>query len=226
MGLNKTNGNMYEWATHTWNTIKGQCYHDCSYCYMKRWGKLPVIHFDEKELQTDLGQDNTIFVGSSNDMFADEIPEEWIQKTIRHIYKYSNSYVFQSKNLKRIYDWCGDLPIISRIGTTIETNRDYCLISKASCPTERIIWFKKLIKDYELMIYFITIEPIMDFDLEPFAKMIINAKPSFVNIGADSKRCNLPEPGWGKVSALIQKIQEAGIEIRQKSNLKRLKEKQ
>ena len=27
---------MYEFVTHTWNPIKGKCYHDCSYCYMKK----------------------------------------------------------------------------------------------------------------------------------------------------------------------------------------------
>lgn len=25
MSLNKSKGNMYEWITHTWNTVKGEC---------------------------------------------------------------------------------------------------------------------------------------------------------------------------------------------------------
>lgn len=33
MGLNVSKGNMYEFITHTFNTIKGKCYHDCSYCH-------------------------------------------------------------------------------------------------------------------------------------------------------------------------------------------------
>ncbi len=45
--------------------------------------------------------------------------------------------------------------------------------------------------EHEVMV---TIEPIMDFDLEPFVEMIKNTKPKFVNIGADSKGHNLPEP--------------------------------
>ncbi len=49
MGLNKSNGNMYEWITHTWNTIKGECYHDCSYCYMKKWGK-PKLKLKKQKL--------------------------------------------------------------------------------------------------------------------------------------------------------------------------------
>lgn len=73
MGLNTSKGNMYEFITHTWNTIKGECYHDCSYCYMKRFGKLNKVRFDAKELKTDLGTGNFIFVGSSCDMFAENI---------------------------------------------------------------------------------------------------------------------------------------------------------
>ena len=41
--------NMYQFIDATWNTIKGECFHDCSYCYMKRWGKLKPVRFDEKE---------------------------------------------------------------------------------------------------------------------------------------------------------------------------------
>ena len=74
MGLNKSKGNMYKFITHTWNTVKGACEHDCSYCYMKRWGKLKPARFDEKELKTDFG--NFIFVGSSNDLFAKGISDE------------------------------------------------------------------------------------------------------------------------------------------------------
>ena len=77
--LNKSKGNMYEFVTHTWNAIKGECYHQCSYCYMKRWGRLKPVRLDEKELKTDLGNDNFIFVGSSCDMFAQNIPDEWIK---------------------------------------------------------------------------------------------------------------------------------------------------
>jgi len=31
MGLNESKGNMYEFVTHTWNAIKGECKHDCTY---------------------------------------------------------------------------------------------------------------------------------------------------------------------------------------------------
>ena len=49
------------------------CLLKCSYCYMKRWGKLNPVRFDEKELKTDLGKNNFIFVGSE-----DLMKQEWI----------------------------------------------------------------------------------------------------------------------------------------------------
>ena len=98
MGLNKSKGNMYDFITHTWNVIKGECYHDCSYCYMKRWGKLNPVRFDEKELKTDLGSSNFIFVGSSNDMFSCKISYDKIVKIMDHCKKFDNSYMFQSKH--------------------------------------------------------------------------------------------------------------------------------
>ena len=47
---------MYEFITHTWNPIKGKCYHDCSYCYMKNIVVYErPINLVEGELQGDFG---------------------------------------------------------------------------------------------------------------------------------------------------------------------------
>ena len=65
--------NMYQFIDATWNTVKGECYHDCSYCYMKRWGKLNKVRFDEKELKTRLGL-KLYFRWILLILFADNIP--------------------------------------------------------------------------------------------------------------------------------------------------------
>ncbi len=70
----KNKGNMYDFVTHRWNPIKGKCPHECAYCYMKRF-PLGPLHLDEKELRTDLGSGNFIFVGSGTDMWAEEVRE-------------------------------------------------------------------------------------------------------------------------------------------------------
>jgi hypothetical protein len=69
----------------------------------------------------------------------------------------------------------------------------------------------------------ITIEPILDFDTEGFTKILTLANPDWINIGADSKHHGLNEPSWEKVEALISNLRVAGINVKEKSNLKRLR---
>jgi len=68
---------------------------------------------------------------------------------------------------------------------------------------------------------YLTIEPIMDFDLDKLVRIIKTAKPKQVNIGADTGNNGLPEPSKEKVLQLIEEI-EKFTTIHNKNNLKRL----
>lgn len=219
--LTESRGNMYSWVTHTWNTIKGECPHGCKYCYMKRYGKQKPIRFDETELKIDLGSGNFIFVGSSCDLFAEAIPELWIKKTLKHCEQFDNKYLFQSKNPWRILDFIDACVISDKsvVCTTMETNRLYPEIM-GNCPVVSQRSFamhelSKVIKTY------ITIEPIMDFDLREFIITLKNCNPTQVNIGADSGNNNLPEPSKEKILTLIDELKKFTT-IDQKRNLQRL----
>lgn len=211
MTINKQTGQMYPWVTHTWNTIKGKCPHDCLYCYMKIY-KQPELHLDEKEFKTDLGQGKTIFVGSSCDMWAKGIPREWISRTLDCCHP-GNKYLFQTKNPSRFSEFL--LPKDTLLGITLESNR--CSnTSKSPCPQFRV-------RDFQIGRYpkMVSIEPIMDFDLDELVAMIKLIQPVFVSIGADSKGHHLPEPTGDKIRALIVGLQQF-TEVKQKSNLSRL----
>lgn len=215
MSLNISKGNMYDFVTHTWNTIKGACPHDCSYCYMKRWGKLKPPRLDENEFKTDLGKGNFIFIGSSCDMYAEAIPVEWIIKTLEHCNKFDNHYLFQSKNSARFNKY--QLSENSVICTTIETNRWYPkIMNNSPHPIDR----SKEMTGLSIETY-LTIEPIMDFDIVQLVELVKKCNPKQVNIGADSGNNKLPEPEPGKILALIDKL-EIFTTVKQKKNLKRL----
>lgn len=214
MALNESKGNMYSWITHTWNTVKGECPHGCTYCYMHRWGKLNPVRIDEKELNTDLGSGRFIFVGSSCDMWAESIPEEWIIKTLEHCEKFDNTYLFQTKNPKNIRRI---LPAKSRVCVTLETNRWYPEIMKESPKPEARASEITLIRHP----VYITMEPILDFDLDVVMRMIYDCDPQQINIGADSGNNNLPEPSKEKLEQLIFAL-KAYYTIDQKRNLSRL----
>ena len=207
---------MYPWVTHTWNVIKGKCPHDCSYCYMKRFPQ-GELRFDEKEMKRNLGEGRFIFVGSSCDMWAESIPGEWIAEILGRCYQYpENKYLFQSKNPARFIiakDW---FPGNMILATTIESDIDYP-VSNAPSVMNRATAMSKIVGGTV-----VTIEPVMNFDLVEFVKLIKYAKPKWVNIGADSKGHNLPEPSWEKVQKLIIALKEF-TKVKVKSNLERLK---
>lgn len=203
MGLNPTKGNMYEFITHTWNTVKGKCLHNCSYCYMKKYNKdLPDIHLDSDELKTDLGEGRFIFVGSSIDLFAEDIPEDWILRTLDHCYNANNilfgkknRYMFQSKNPKRILDFIKH-PVFqdSVICTTIETNKWIPKVMNGSPQIEDRVSAMEEISKLGFRTY-VTAEPLMDFDLEKMIEYIRRCNPVQVNFGKNTnKKVQIPQP--------------------------------
>jgi len=221
MALNISRGNMYTFVTHTWNTVKGKCPHDCSYCYMQRFGERPPARFDRSELRTNLGNGNFIFVGSGNDMFAADIPGEWINETLNHCAGFNNKYLFQTKNPARFLDFIQSPLILQKaqLCTTIETNRWYPEIMKHSpTPHERVAAMELASKSVQTLV---TIEPILDFDLDELVGLIRQCNPIQVNIGADSGNNKLPEPDKQKVTALIHELKQFTV-IDQKRNLGRI----
>ncbi|GAG24992.1 unnamed protein product, partial [marine sediment metagenome] len=178
--------------------------------------KIGKLRLDEKALKDNLGEGNTIFVGSSTDMWAKEIPVDWIGKVLLTCCAYpDNTYLFQTKNPRRFMDW--EFPKNVILATTIETNRDF-RINKAPPTDERMRIMKELKVFSPLMI---SIEPIMRFDMDMFVSWIKDIKPKFVSIGADSKNSDLPEPNKREIDFLIKELKKF-TEVKVKDNLRRI----
>jgi len=233
MAMNKQNGNMYPWVTHTWNPLGGECPHRCGYCYArpelltnptlkKKYSEKPFLA--ASMLKDNLGKGNTIFVQNMGDLFAEEIPTFHIMDILEHLNKYpDNTYLLQTKNPRRIANvYMKHLPPKRIIATTLETdNLTGYKDTKAPSIRERAEIMESLSQKGERVI--ISIEPIMEFRFPLFVAMIRAINPEFVSIGADSKKSGLPEPSAGQVRALIAKLGEFTI-VRVKDNLKRLNE--
>lgn len=236
MALKKSHGNMYDWVTHMHTHLAGECPHGCGYCYVQtnprgvspRWKGEPRLI--EEELRVDYSKkwwdekdkiwkiEKTIFIEHMGDLFAEGIDPHWVDLILAHCNKYpDNTYIFQTKDPGRAHFGIKVFPPKFMIGTTLETNRDY-KDTNAPQPMYRYIGISKFIG----VKTFVTIEPIMDFDMYPFLNWIKNINPDFVNIGADSKRCNLPEPSPAKIIEFISGLKASGVHIKKKSNLDRL----
>lgn len=238
MPLKKSTGNMYSWVSHMHTHLAGECPHKCKYCYVQTnpHGVSPRYKGEprliESELDVYYGILKIIFIEHMSDLFAEGISGIWIEKILKHCKKYpQNKYVFQTKNLKRLLNYYseGELPDKTIfIGTTIETNRNTFNfnvgsqydISNAPTPQDRYRFIKHLREIFCPV--FVTIEPIIDFDVDVLSNWIVDIQPNFVNIGADSKGCNLPEPSKEKILKLTDILRENNITIRRKTNLERL----
>jgi hypothetical protein len=173
---------------------------------MKRWGTLRPAHFDKKELKTNLGEGNFIFIGSSIDIFGDNIQNDWIQDTLTKAIAYNNKYLLQTKNPFKYHCYL-DFIYSSQfiLSTTIETNRFMGEMKNSPAPKSRAVAMKNIPAIYRRMV---TIEPIMKFDLMPLVKMVLSFSPEQINIGADSGNNNLWEPSEKETVKLIEQLKK------------------
>lgn len=242
LSLNKPSGNMYHWAW-TISFIGGECKYKCGYCYVKEkiapwlnrmgnpkyYGEPCLI---EKELKVPLTKPddgNVIFIESCGDMFGDWVPRKWILKILDHCKEYAdNTYLFQTKNPARFFDFENMFPPNTIYGTTLETNRDigYHKISKAPSPSQRMVAFHRFVtnNDFECK-SMISIEPLLNFDLDAMVEWVNEISPSFVSIGADSITKKFLAPSFEKTKELINEL-EGITEVRIKANLQRLFKKE
>ena len=227
--LNIAKGNMYGFITHTWNPIKGICYHQCSYCYMHKllspkYQCSPVLV--EYEFSKDLNEGDRIFVGSSIDMFAKDIPDEWITRVLDHCAGFNDRregqkkivFLFQSKNPGRFLQFLDHRVFKhSVIGTTIETNRYYTEVMVNSPRIEDRADAMGAIAERGLYTM-VTAEPLMDFDKEELVGLIKKCRPRFVNIGKNTEHSiSLPEPTPEQVKELVEELREF-TKVKIKSN--------
>lgn len=178
------------------------------------------LRLEEKELSIPLGNDKIIFVGSSTDMWADGVAIGWIEILLAHCRRYpENTYVFQTKNPVNLYRFQRELPPRCLLGTTLESDINHH-VSKAPIP---LIRWLDMVMDVQPTRHplFVSIEPIMDFDIETFTYMLNMINPEFVSIGADSQKHKLSEPPPEKIKELIIELRKF-TKVKIKSNLKRL----
>ena len=230
--LKEPTGNMYEFITHTWNPIIGKCPHDCKYCYViYKYGQMKneTLRIDKDSLRDDFGTGKFIFVGSGVDLFANDIPEDWINRVLdkchqdnNDLFGVRNRYLFQSKNPSRIFQFI-DHPVFnySVVCTTIESNRYYPSIMNNAPHIEERAKAMNEIANRGMETY-LTIEPIMTFDKDELVRLIRMCRPTQVNIGANTyNKIRIPEPTREEIFDLVNEIKdECKVEL--KDNLNRI----
>jgi len=216
---------MYEnWIT--FNPLNGSCSHKCPYCSTNKFFYPEQIkcytgelRLNENAMKKPLGKNNNIFVVAQNDLFAENVPTNFISEIINYCKKFDNTYLFQTKNPEKLFNFIPFLPEKSIICTTIESNIFYYdFMGNTPTPHERAKYMSRIFGIEK----HVTIEPIMKFDLVPFAEMLKLINPFQINIGANSfTKIKLPEPSKDEILALISELVKF-TKVVKKTNLKRL----
>ena len=223
----KKQKNMYELSVKQWNPSVG-CNFDCVYCKasfkaqakrqkqrcMKCYNYTPHVH--PKRLNNYIPRtkgDEFIFTCASGDVSF--CPTGFLKKIVKRIESQPNkTFLIQSKNPKTFDRVVFPDNVI--LGITLETNRDkgYSKVSKAPVPTKRFKDFLKVDHPRKM----ITVEPVMDFDLDVMLDWMKQIKPFIVWLGYDSKsNCHFPEPELEKALSFHKAMQEAGIKVKLKT---------
>lgn len=210
-------------TVRTWNVFKG-CRSNCNYCVQREQAKrqkhkcekcyLYEPHMHSERLTEKFKPGETVFVAAMGDIvFATH--EEWgaILEVIRNFPE--TTFFLQSKN-PQCFIRGVVYPQNIVLGTTIETNRDTYDYSDAISTDYRYEAMREINHRK-----YLSLEPILDFDLDILLGWIKEIAPEFVYVGyldklSRAKKLRLPEPKLVKVKELCWELGKF-TEVRLKS---------
>ena len=220
---------MFPFITCTWNPLGGECKHLCEYCWARKLiernkfakyqGRPRLV---EKEMERQFKSGDFVFVCDMCDLFGYWVPDELIEKVLEVTRRFPEThFLFLTKNPGRYYYLMGRGRAGNNVvlGATIESNRRFPELSRALYPLDRLQSMYRLRLDPYVggrHARFISIEPILDFDLE-FIPLITRVVPWAVAVGYDNYGHHLPEPSLEKTLDLIRQLEANHIIVYRKT---------
>ena len=187
-----------------------------------------------------------VFVGDMADMFGGFIPSEWIEQVLKAIRKSGSkaTFLFLTRNPIRYLEFQDLITDNMMLGVTLETHVSYELlynpkvleyfnvpkakilsrldrmpktISNSPNPRRRILDYIMVLRKIDWVKGFISIEPILLFNIHDMYNTIRSINPDIIYIGYDNYGWRLPEPPLNKTLALIYKLERFGYTIYRKT---------
>jgi hypothetical protein len=156
-------------------------------------------------------RNETIFVGSSTDIFGDWIPSDIIIKILNTIIKYihsSNTVIFLTKNAKRYLEFKKYFQKNWILGVTIETNQQlegYSTLAQTIQERLEFFWNNEIHENI-----MVSIEPILKFN-SSFPKDLLKFKilPKWIILGFNSSKIKMHYPTKQEMDEFYEDLIEA-----------------
>lgn len=214
-------GRMFPFITETWNPLGGKCGFDCRYCWAKSLTNKYQMkkyqgewYIDQKQMNRQFKSSDFVFVQDMNDIAF--CPDQFFPILIEKMKSNDARYLFLTKNPDFYKHWWHHLDFNCILGATIETNYDFDG-SKAPQPSTRMDDMLAFDESIGTNLQFVSIEPIMDFDLDIFSADLLDLKPWGVAIGYDNYNNHLVEPTLAKTRKLISILKDNNIPVFEKT---------
>ncbi|MHA2024247.1 MAG: DUF5131 family protein [Candidatus Thorarchaeota archaeon] len=223
-----TSNRMFPFITHTANPIGGECPYGCPYCWAlalqaeKQWDKYKgETRLFPKELKKRYSEGDFVFAVTMRDPCSKDVTDAMLLEIFQWMKQSPDAkFLLLTKNPHRfyqLYDRGHSFPENLYLGATIETNREKHLGS-ALRQKERLYWMIRLSIIEELKgRLFLSIEPVVDFDIVDFANQINQIRPWAVAIGMDNYGHKLSEPPKSKILELIRILKLEYISVFEKT---------
>ena len=231
---------MFEFVGECWNPIGGVCQYRCVYCWsqgskglIRKYGLkkyLKPFHVVEKEMNRTFKPDITVFVSDMVDLFADNVPTYIIEQVLNRIRDFPKTrFLLLTKNPRGYIPFLvyNAIPHNCILGSTVETDRTlfntssnyrtYSQISRAPLPLSRLSWMLQIAKANTHHKLFVSMEPILDFNLNNTIYYLERIRPWAVAVGYDNYKWNLPEPPIIKTLRLIKELESMNIKVYRKT---------
>lgn len=226
---------MFPFITETYNPIGGICPYNCVYCWakdlIKRYGHRKYsgkYYLVKGALKKKFKAGSFVFLCDMLDLFADNVPSEIISQVLEIIRDNPESkFLLETKNPKRYFEFLDDFPSNVVLGVTIESTDDlypetkskyktYKDTSVSPTPWTRIMYMLELRKMTELD-FFVSVEPILSFNVFWFVAVFKLLRPWAVAVGYDNYKHFLPEPKLEETEELIKKLEKTGVRVFRKT---------
>ncbi len=225
-------GKMFEFITETWNPVAGECPYDCyrDPVTLKPgcWAKKLISRYKYAKYQGPPRLDEKVMRKVPDKGFSfvqdmSDISTLGVEDTKRLLWeiKYNPdaTYLLLTKNpIWYLNMLSADVSFPENVvfGATIETNEEI-KCSKAPSPGARFWGLHHVHTWMPDAKTFISVEPIMEFNLDQMINGILDTKPWAVAVGYDNYYNGLVEPPLEKTRTLIKCLREAGITVYEKT---------